>query len=439
MARDKRKYENDDVDLTEMISEYGKDNELRRKIDALKKQKEEEKEYQARREQHANRDNDVKNNSDVEGTDEKGIPDIRVDATLVDMPRVHEEEDLDKTLVILGHKKGVSYDASVEIEDTDENKTALFDRNQASAYDREEEDSHSMPTQGLFGYNDEEEEEEEEENEEEYEEEVENEDWEEDEDDEDETEDVERENTTMNKVITYVIIGFVSILVLVIAYFGIMYVLGHFGGDEKSSETPAEPAKPSETPEKEVKKPTVDENTKPKNDINTNTAKIAQLNKQLDTYKKQLDQVNLNLKDARDTVNNTASELAGYETIKKQAEGYKTQAHAAESNVKVAEAAVKTAKAEYEQAESEEAKAQAKIKLDDANAKLQAAQNSVKDLYNLSAIKSEEYASKEYAIRAANEKQAYAKVAIKELNEKKVSLEKNIANVTTEIARLEKE
>ena len=99
----------EDVDLSGMINEYSQDNELRKKIEELKKQKEEEKRMYASRQQETSQGSIFDNISDTgsfKRTDTQkqgGIPDIRVDDTQLDKTRVGFDDApaYDKTLVIM--------------------------------------------------------------------------------------------------------------------------------------------------------------------------------------------------------------------------------------------------------------------------------------------------------------------------------------------------
>ena len=124
----------EDDDLSNMIHEYSKDNELRRKIDELKRQKEEEKRiYEAKQNsQHDSIFDHISDTGSFKNTEtnsnSNGIPDIRVDDTLIEKTRVGFENQpaYDKTLVIMDNKTRAS--ALEETKILDKNATSeLYD------------------------------------------------------------------------------------------------------------------------------------------------------------------------------------------------------------------------------------------------------------------------------------------------------------------------
>ena len=122
----------EDVDLSGMINEYSQDNELRKKIEELKKQKEEEKRMYASRQQETSQGSIFDNISDTgsfKRTDTQkqgGIPDIRVDDTQLDKTRVGFDDApaYDKTLVIMNNKTKASSADQTQI--FGEDQTAVF-------------------------------------------------------------------------------------------------------------------------------------------------------------------------------------------------------------------------------------------------------------------------------------------------------------------------
>lgn len=433
MLKDKRDYENeDDVDLTGIIHEYSQDNELRRKIDALKKQKEEEKKASQPMsvlDQLAGMsENDTYQDVESSVKNGQGIPDIRVDDTMVDKTRVGFEDDRDKTLVIMGQKQGVSYDSAFDTQPINENKTAMFHMNEAGNFDYDDEESEEE-----FDEDTEEEEEDDDNNllsrikERRREKELaKNED---DDDDEDE-EDLNHDNSKMNKIITYVIIGIVGICIIVGAFFGVKYVLGNFlGGSDSDKQT--ETTKPKDTDkdkDKDTNKGSDEGNSaKPKEDINDDSAKVAQLNKQLDTYEKQLEDIKKDIDSAKSDYDSADKELQGYNDLLTQASTYQAQAKALEDAVNKAQAAL-------DAAQDDAAKTAAQEVLDKAKEQYDSSYN---DLVTKSNDKNNEYNSKSSAIKAANDKKNTANSKLKDLNNKKSGIEENIAKVTTELGKYE--
>lgn len=428
MLKDKRDYENeDDVDLTGMIHEYSQDNELRRKIDALKKQKEEEKKASKPRsvldELAGVSEHDTYQKSDNSIKSEQGIPDIRVDNTIIDKTRVGFEDDNDKTLVIMGQKQNGAYDSAFDTKSLDENRTTLFDMNDANNFDYDER------IQEAEGDELEEEEEDDDDNllsrikERRRDKNL----AKHKEDSEEDDEDEEHDNVRMNKIITYVIIGIVGIGVIVGAFFGVKYILGNFlGGD---SNKPAETTKPKDKDKGKDKEDDGNDvnQTKPKEDINDNSAKIAQLNKQLETYEGQLKSVKSDIESAQKDYDSADKELQGYNDILSQANTYQQQAKALED-------AVYKAKQALQNAQDDAAKTAAQDALDKATTQYN---NNFTNLVAKSNEKNNEYNSKSSAIKAANEKKNAADSKLQELKDKKSGIEDNIASVTTELGKYE--
>lgn len=419
MLKDRRDYENeDDVDLTEMIQEYSQDNELRRKIDALKKQKEEEKKASqpiSVLDQLAGmkKEEPFKVAQD-RVADGQGIPDIRVDDTMVDKTRVGFEENDDKTLVIMGKKQRAQYASAFDEELEEEHSTTQFNKDDTS-YDYDDETQEDATADDVEEYDDDNllshimEHRKEKANSED-----------------------EQDNTKMNKIITYVIIGIIAVCVLVGAFFGVKYVMNTFMGNNKSK--PTETVKPQKDPSKEqddvTDKSSDSEDAKPKKSLKDNSAKIAQLNKQLDLYQSQLDGVKKDKDSVQKDVDAANKELDGYKSLVTQAATYQQQAN----DISVANDALKKANIALQNATDDATKRAAQAVVDKANAQLQAAlqYGSYDDLLAKAQEKNDEYNTKS---TAAKKKRDDANAKLQDLKDKQDVLEKNIASLTTELGK----
>lgn len=141
----------EDIDLSGMINEYSQDNELRKKIEELKKQKEEEKRIYASKQESSAAGSSIFDSISETGTFKRpeavkqgGIPDIRVDDTQLDQTRVGFDDDpaYDKTLVIMNNRNKASSADQTQI--FGEDRTAVFHTMDAQEYDDsdvEEEDA----------------------------------------------------------------------------------------------------------------------------------------------------------------------------------------------------------------------------------------------------------------------------------------------------------
>lgn len=421
MLKDRRDYENeDDVDLTEMIQEYSQDNELRRKIDALKKQKEEEKKASqpiSVLDQLAGmkKEEPFKVAQD-RVADGQGIPDIRVDDTMVDKTRVGFEENDDKTLVIMGKKQRAQYASAFDEGLEEEHSTTQFNKDDTS-YDYDDETQEDATADDV----------------------------EEDDDDnllshimehrkEKANSEDEQDNTKMNKIITYVIIGIIAVCVLVGAFFGVKYVMNTFMGNNKSK--PTETVKPQKDPSKEqddiTDKPSDSEDAKPKKSLKDNSAKIAQLNKQLDLYQSQLDGVKKDKDSVQKDVDAAQKELNGYSSLITQAATYQQQASDQKSNVDKAKEKLDDANVDLQNAKDDAAKKIAQAAVDEANAQWLKAKGSYDDLNAKAKEKNDEYNTKS---TAAKKKRDDANAKLQDLKDKQDVLEKNIASLTTELGK----
>ena len=302
----------EDIDLSGMINEYSQDNELRKKIEELKKQKEEEKRIYASKQESSAAGSSIFDSISETGTFKRpeavkqgGIPDIRVDDTQLDQTRVGFDDDpaYDKTLVIMNNRNKASSADQTQI--FGEDRTAVFHTMDAQEYDDsdvEEEDA---------------------------EEEI----YEED-DDEEEDEDDPGKSAKMNKIITYVIIGIVGICIIAGAFFGVKYALSNFlgGSDDKEKTTDKSGTGSKDKEQNEGNKqtntnPGDDEDEEKKNEIKTNQAEAAQLQKQLDQYESQLKDVEKDLAAANKEKADAQAELDSYKSLGDEASKLTGQAN----------------------------------------------------------------------------------------------------------------
>lgn len=294
--------DNDDVDLTGMIHQYNEDNELRRKINEMKKQKE-----NAAQPDFDPSDSALVGNSFQSQSDASRIPNIKADQD-VEKTRVGFNDESDKTLVIMDRKSKVDIKPEDMYDDYSyvEPKKATAFRSQSREETEEYEDLRHVVKGKKNKKND---------------------DFEEDE-----------KTKRINKIIMISIISVISIVLIVGVGFGVKYMF--FNNDTKDSETD------KDKDEKETtnnKKPTTNNNTNKneKDNIEDNSAKISQLNAQLTTYQTQLDEVNKKLVDAQSQVNLFQGKLDAIPVLKQ--------------NLDTAAQAVIVAQKEYDDAKAKKA------------------------------------------------------------------------------------
>lgn len=419
---DKRRTDTqEDIDLSEMINEYSQDNELRRKIEEMKKQKEEEKRIYESRLQASPQESIFDSISDTgtftrpETANQKEIPDIRVDDTQVEKTRVGFEDNraYDKTLVIMEHENSAS-----------PNETMY--------------DSQAIHTQGVpvYGY-------EEKEAEEPYEgddndnlfakrkdkkqhrDEEQHMNQADDEDGEDDASSVK-----MNKIITYVIIGIVGLCIVVGAFFGVKYMLSNFlgGSDDKTSEVEKNTEETNKNEEQEETDTPDDDQT---NNIETNQAEAARLEKQLDQYQQQLDEVNKELATAQAQKDNAQKELDSYSTLYNEAVQLTAQAQ----DVWKALDQVNKKREEVNNANDADKRSELEKELETLEEQYQSLLSAYgvsdyNEIYSKSQQANTNYNTK---VQAAEKKKSDAQATIDSLNSRKTELESKIADLTTKL------
>ena len=401
----------EDIDLSGMINEYSQDNELRKKIEELKKQKEEEKRIYASKQESSAAGSSIFDSISETGTFKRpeavkqgGIPDIRVDDTQLDQTRVGFDDDpaYDKTLVIMNTRNKASSADQTQI--FGEDRTAVFHTMDAQEYDDsdvEEEDA---------------------------EEEI----YEED-DDEEEDEDDPGKSAKMNKIITYVIIGIVGICIIAGAFFGVKYALSNFlgGSDDKEKTTDKSGTGSKDKEQNEGNKqtntnPGDDEDEEKKNEIKTNQAEAAQLQKQLDQYESQLKDVEKDLAAANKEKADAQAELDSYKSLGDEASKLTGQAN----TVKPYADAFNKVK-DYELSEDNDKKAQYDNALNALKSALAGTNfTSYEELQSAADAANSNYNTK---TQAAEQKKSAAESSISSLENRKLELESKIADTTTKL------
>lgn len=406
----------EDIDLSGMINEYSQDNELRKKIEELKKQKEEEKRIYASKQESSAAGSSIFDSISETGTFKRpeavkqgGIPDIRVDDTQLDQTRVGFDDDpaYDKTLVIMNNRNKASSADQTQI--FGEDRTAVFHTMDAQEYD----DSDV---------------------EEEY---AEEEIYEED-DDEEEDEDDPGKSAKMNKITTYVIIGIVGICIIAGAFFGVKYALSNFlgGSDDKEKTTDKSGTGSKDKEQNEGNKqtntnPGDDEDEEKKNEIKTNQAEAAQLQKQLDQYESQLKDVEKDLAAAKKDKEAAQSELDSYKELFNNAVLLKNQAEELYTLLTPV-----NEQNTYRNSDNPEEKAKFDVAIyetalkayNDACAKYSV--SSYNELYTKSQQANNDYNTK---AQAAEQKKSAAESSISSLESRKTDLESKIADTTTKL------
>ena len=432
----------EDIDLSGMINEYSQDNELRKKIEELKKQKEEEKRIYATKQESSAAGSSIFDSISETGTFKRpeavkqgGIPDIRVDDTQLDQTRVGFDDDpaYDKTLVIMNNRNKASSADQTQI--FGEDRTAVFHTMDAQEYDDsdvEEEDAEEE----IYEEDDDDNLlariKEKKQRKEEAKRKLEQ------DDDEEEDEDDPGKSAKMNKIITYVIIGIVGICIIAGAFFGVKYALSNFlgGSDDKEKTTDKSGTGSKDKEQNEGNKqtntnPGDDEDEEKKNEIKTNQAEAAQLQKQLDQYESQLKDVEKDLAAAKKDKDAAQSDLDSYKSLYNQAIQLTSQAQ----EVKSALDKVNEKQTAVDNETDPEKKTALQNELSVLNEQYQALLSkygaaSYNELYTKSQQANNDYNTK---AQAAEQKKSAAESSISSLENRKLELESKIADTTTKL------
>ena len=432
----------EDIDLSGMINEYSQDNELRKKIEELKKQKEEEKRIYASKQESSAAGSSIFDSISETGTFKRpeavkqgGIPDIRVDDTQLDQTRVGFDDDpaYDKTLVIMNNRNKASSADQTQI--FGEDRTAVFHTMDAQEYDDsdvEEEDAEEEIYEGDDDDNLLARIKEKKQRKEEAKRKLEQ------DDDEEEDEDDPGKSAKMNKIITYVIIGIVGICIIAGAFFGVKYALSNFlgGSDDKEKTTDKSGTGSKDKEQNEGNKqtntnPGDDEDEEKKNEIKTNQAEAAQLQKQLDQYESQLKDVEKDLAAAKKDKDAAQSDLDSYKSLYNQAIQLTSQAQ----EVKSALDKVNEKQTAVDNETDPEKKTALQNELSVLNEQYQALLSkygaaSYNELYTKSQQANNDYNTK---AQAAEQKKSAAESSISSLENRKLELESKIADTTTKL------
>lgn len=432
----------EDIDLSGMINEYSQDNELRKKIEELKKQKEEEKRIYASKQESSAAGSSIFDSISETGTFKRpeavkqgGIPDIRVDDTQLDQTRVGFDDDpaYDKTLVIMNNRNKASSADQTQI--FGEDRTAVFHTMDAQEYDDsdvEEEDAEEE----IYEEDDDDNLlariKEKKQRKEEAKRKLEQ------DDDEEEDEDDPGKSAKMNKIITYVIIGIVGICIIAGAFFGVKYALSNFlgGSDDKEKTTDKSGTGSKDKEQNEGNKqtntnPGDDEDEEKKNEIKTNQAEAAQLQKQLDQYESQLKDVEKDLAAEKKDKDAAQSDLDSYKSLYNQAIQLTSQAQ----EVKSALDKVNEKQTAVDNETDPEKKTALQNELSVLNEQYQALLSkygaaSYNELYTKSQQANNDYNTK---AQAAEQKKSAAESSISSLENRKLELESKIADTTTKL------
>lgn len=432
----------EDIDLSGMINEYSQDNELRKKIEELKKQKEEEKRIYASKQESSAAGSSIFDSISETGTFKRpeavkqgGIPDIRVDDTQLDQTRVGFDDDpaYDKTLVIMNNRNKASSADQTQI--FGEDRTAVFHTMDAQEYD--DSDVEEEDAEEEFYEEDDDDNllariKEKKQRKEEAKRKLEQ------DDDEEEDEDDPGKSAKMNKIITYVIIGIVGICIIAGAFFGVKYALSNFlgGSDDKEKTTDKSGTGSKDKEQNEGNKqtntnPGDDEDEEKKNEIKTNQAEAAQLQKQLDQYESQLKDVEKDLAAAKKDKDAAQSDLDSYKSLYNQAIQLTSQAQ----EVKSALDKVNEKQTAVDNETDPEKKTALQNELSVLNEQYQALLSkygaaSYNELYTKSQQANNDYNTK---AQAAEQKKSVAESSISSLENRKLELESKIADTTTKL------
>lgn len=406
---DERNNTNQD-DLSDMINAYSQDNELKKKINELKKQKAEAESTKKTEDTFAFSTLGKDDTQPLPKT--SGIPDIQADDDLT-KTRVGFDGDsaYDKTLVIMDSKPKATF-KSEEIEE---------DEYEEPVYEEEEEQEESSETQvfqdlHMNQYDDEDEEEE-------------------------EDEDLPRRKKSkskpkkdknpeadqkMNKIITYVIIGIVVVVLLVAGGFGVKYALGNFLSSDKKKDDPkvTDTNKPTENkPNKTDDNQTDGNDEKPDTNITDNSAEKAKVSGELKALEEQLESKKNEVAAAQKALDEANTNKTTYLN---QVTALSQEAQAAKNNQTAAETAYKNAQSNYDANPTDENKAALDAAQKDMQDKQQAASKVVTDFET----ENTKYADK---VKSLDQAISDAQSELDNLKKEQQALEIQVSDKTTEL------
>ena len=404
---DERNNANQD-DLSDMINAYSQDNELKKKINELKKQKAEAESTRKTEDTFAFSTLKADDTQPLPKT--SGIPDIQADDDLT-KTRVGFDGDsaYDKTLVIMDSKPKATFQSEeVEEEEYEE-----------PDYEEEEEEmDNSSHTQVFSDLHD---------------------DYDEDEEEEEDDDLPRRKNSIskkdkypeadqkMNKIITYVIIGVVVVLLLVAGGFGVKYALGKFlsGDSDKKKDDP----KVTETNKPTTDTPKTDDDKTNENDgksdanITDNSAEKAKVSGELKALEDQLASKKNEVAAAQKALDEANTNKSNYLN---QVSTLSQEAQAAKNNQAAAEKAYTDAQANYDANPTEENKAA----LDAAQKDMQEKQQAASSISTEFETENTKYAEK---VKSLDKAISDAKDELDNLKKEQEALEIQVSDKTTEL------
>lgn len=403
---DERNNANQD-DLSDMINAYSQDNELKKKINELKKQKAEAESTRKTEDTFAFSTLKADDTQPLPKT--SGIPDIQADDDLT-KTRVGFDGDsaYDKTLVIMDSKPKATFQSEeVEEEEYEE-----------PDYEEEEEEmDDSSHTQVFSDLHD---------------------DYDEDEEEE-EDDDLPRRKKSkskkdknpeadqkMNKIITYVIIGVVVVLLLVAGGFGVKYALGKFlsgdSGKKKDDPKVTETNKPTtDTPKTDDDK--TNDDGKSDANITDNSAEKAKVSGELKALEDQLASKKNEVVAAQKALDEANTNKSNYLN---QVSTLSQEAQAAKNNQAAAEKAYTDAQANYDANSTEENKAA----LDAAQKDMQEKQQAASSISTEFETENTKYAEK---VKSLDKAISDAKDELDNLKKEQEALEIQVSDKTTEL------
>ena len=400
---DNKNVHSDDADLKDLINDYGSDEELRRKISEMKKQKEEQ--------------------VQVEVTPSKGQTDTKQESSMTNIVADDVEKtmvasrgaNLEETLVIMNGKKN-SYRSEANTMDEDElGKTIV---RPLHAIEEESDDV-------IID-------EDEEEIEDEELEEVEEEELEEDEDEasEEETLEDKKKNEQKNKIITGVIIGIIALLIIGGIIFGISKFMGkdnHKKPDDKVTDVTNKDDKKDEDKN--------EDDSSDKHQSQDIAAKISALTKQKETYLVEKTKAEERLSNAKKDLEDAQAEQKALDKdlLAKSKEANKAVETFLNGEYKEADQAYKEIKAAYD-ALDEAGKAEKQFEYDEAVARHDAAVSEFNRLSEEASVLNTNYHNQSKEIK---DKINSATASVKDYKSTIATLEQQIDDIETELRNLQ--
>lgn len=405
---DERNNTNQD-DLSDMINAYSQDNELKKKINELKKQKAEAE--------------STKKTEDTFAFSTLGKDDTQPLPKTSGIPDIQADDDLTKTRV--GFDGGSAYDKTLVIMDskpkaTFKSEEVEEDEYEEPVYEEEEDQEESSETQVFQDLHM---------------------DQYDDEDEEEEDEDLPRRKKAkskpkkdknpeadqkMNKIITYVIIGIVVVVLLVAGGFGVKYALGNFLSSDKKKDDPkvTDTNKPTENkPNKTDDNQTDGNDGKSDANITDNSAEKAKVSGELKALEEQLESKKNEVAAAQKALDEANTNKTTYLN---QVTALSQEAQAAKNNQTAAETAYKNAQSNYDANPTDENKAA----LDAAEKDMQDKQQAASKVITEFETENTKYADK---VKSLDQAISDAQSELDNLKKEQQALEIQVSDKTTEL------